>query len=258
MRLLFIISLFLSPHLSAISAEEHSYQNQQFKSQSSQVSLIELFTSEGCSSCPPADEWMSALQTKKNLWSDFVPVAFHVDYWDYIGWKDVYAKPENGDRQRVYAQEYRESTVYTPGVRAEGKEWRNWRRANLEKLSSVERNQVGVLQLDVSSDGMFKAGFDLAEGVTLNQLNVKGEPYILTVALLGIGISTDVKRGENHGKTLNHDFIVLDSQDYEVKDSTWQGKLPVSKVNAQQYAIAAWVSSNKSIKPIQAVGGVLK
>ncbi len=254
MRLLLIISLIFSFNI----AQAYNYQSQQFKSQSSQVSLIELFTSEGCSSCPPAEHWLNSLKTHKNLWDDFVPVAFHVDYWDYIGWKDVYAKPKHTERQRLYALENREPSVYTPGVRAEGKEWRNWRRANLEKLADVERKQVGVLSMNVSADGTFAANFDLAEGKTLEQLNVKGEPYFLTVALLGMGISTEVKRGENRGKTLDHDFIVLNSQDYEINNSSWQGRLPESKVKASQYAIAAWISSNKSLRPIQVAGGVLK
>jgi len=254
MRLLLILCLFFS----CTVAEAHSYQNQQFKSQSSQVSLIELFTSEGCSSCPPADHWLNDLQTKKNLWKDFVPVAFHVDYWDYIGWKDIYAKPKHTERQRLYALENREPSVYTPGVRAEGKEWRNWRRANLEKLADIDRQQIGVLNIDVSEDGTFAANFNVAEGKTVDQLSSKGKPYFLTVALLGMGISTQVQRGENQGKTLDHDFIVLNSQDYEISNSSWKGRLPTSMVKASQYAIAAWISSNKSLKPIQVVGGFLK
>src|SRR4051812_18118930 len=60
--------------------------------------LIELFTSEGCSSCPPADEWLHDLGKQPGLWTDFVPVAFHVDYWDYLGWKDIFSTPEFSER----------------------------------------------------------------------------------------------------------------------------------------------------------------
>ena len=66
------------------------------------VSLLELYTSEGCSSCPPAETWLSRLTTDGRLWKEIVPVAFHVDYWDDLGWKDRYAKQEYTSRQRSY------------------------------------------------------------------------------------------------------------------------------------------------------------
>ena len=254
-KILTIVSFALI--LLTSNAFAYPYQTQQFKSTATQVTLVELFTSEGCNSCPPAEHWINNLKTKKNLWTEFVPVAFHVDYWDYLGWKDVYAKPEYTQRQRFYAAENRE-TVYTPGVRAEGREWRHWRRADLERLSEIDRQSIGVLDLNIADDGTFKATFDLHQGKTLNDLAIKGEPYFLTVALLGMGISTEVKRGENAGRTLDHDFIVLNSQDYEIKKGAWQGKLPTSKHKASEYSLAAWVSSNKSLTPIQVVGGALK
>ena len=261
-----LILIFVSLLMASSQVVAKSYQSQNFKSPTSQVSLIELYTSEGCSSCPPADHWLTTLLEKDNLWSDFVPVAFHVDYWDYIGWKDVYAKKKFSERQRLYSLEYRERTVYTPGVRAEGREWRNWRRANLAKLADVDRKKVGVLNLDVTAGGSFTATFDQVlpsnhdteknDDSTVN-VKAKAKPYFLTVALLGIGIKTDVKRGENKGRILQHDFIVLDSIDYEINNSTWQGQLPQSDVKAARYAIAAWVSGNTSLNPIQAVGGYL-
>jgi len=58
---------------------------QTFNSSTQQVNLIELYTSEGCSSCPPADKWLNSLKEQQGLWTEFIPLAFHVDYWDYIG-----------------------------------------------------------------------------------------------------------------------------------------------------------------------------
>ncbi|MCI0452322.1 MAG: DUF1223 domain-containing protein, partial [Candidatus Latescibacteria bacterium] len=63
------------------------------------ASLLELYTSEGCSSCPPAEAWFSKLTASERLWKDVVPVAFHIDYWDYLGWVDVFARPEFSERQ---------------------------------------------------------------------------------------------------------------------------------------------------------------
>ena len=75
-----------------------------FTSGEQQVSLIELYTSEGCSSCPPADRFVRSLGKQDGLFSAFIPLAFHVDYWDYIGWADPYASPAFSERQRRYAQ----------------------------------------------------------------------------------------------------------------------------------------------------------
>src|SRR6476660_686425 len=71
-----------------------------FESGDTQSMLIELFTSEGCSSCPPAEKWLSALKSNQDLWKKIVPVAFHVDYWDRLGWRDRFAKPDFTSRQQ--------------------------------------------------------------------------------------------------------------------------------------------------------------
>src|SRR5437899_10682781 len=78
-----------------------------FQSSEKQTALLELFTSEGCSSCPPAEAWLSRLQDSTGLWRDVVPVAFHVDYWDYLGWRDRWAAKDFSERQRAYAASWR-------------------------------------------------------------------------------------------------------------------------------------------------------
>ena len=67
-----------------------------------QIAVLELYTSEGCSSCPPAETWLSRLREAPGLWKDFVPLAFHVDYWDYLGWRDPWGSREYSNRQRAY------------------------------------------------------------------------------------------------------------------------------------------------------------
>ena len=121
------VSLVMSTHAMQSHAASLSV-----KSPATQVDLIELYTSEGCSSCPPADRWVSSLQNEPGLWRDFIPVAFHVDYWDYIGWPDRFASPAFTARQYVYAQQQSMRTVYTPGFFNNGKEWR-WRSHKLGK-----------------------------------------------------------------------------------------------------------------------------
>ena len=90
------------------------------------VSLLELYTSEGCSSCPPAESWLTGLQKDGRLWKEIVPVAFHVNYWDDLGWKDRFAKQEYTSRQREYSMAWGTSSVYTPGFALDGQEWKGW------------------------------------------------------------------------------------------------------------------------------------
>ncbi|MBA3608983.1 MAG: DUF1223 domain-containing protein [Chthoniobacterales bacterium] len=87
--------------------------------------LLELFTSEGCSSCPPAEAWLSKLKDDPGLWRDFVPLAFHVDYWDRLGWRDPFASKIWTARQYEYSARWKSSNVYTPGFVLDGREWRN-------------------------------------------------------------------------------------------------------------------------------------
>ncbi len=88
--------------------------------------IIELFTSEGCSSCPPADAYLSQFSTSEDLWQGIIPLAYHVDYWDYIGWKDRFAHPSFSQKQRLYRSYGVVASVYTPGFVVDGKEWRGF------------------------------------------------------------------------------------------------------------------------------------
>ena len=116
-----------------------------FTSGEQQVSLIELYTSEGCSSCPPADRFVRSLGKQDGLFSAFIPLAFHVDYWDYIGWADPYASPAFSERQRRYAQRQDISRVYTPGFFINGNEWRGFFQRHRTWRDSLSQKKVGSL-----------------------------------------------------------------------------------------------------------------
>ena len=226
-------------------------QGQVFQSEIQQTGLLELYTSEGCSSCPPADRWVGRLKNHKLLWKAFVPVAFHVDYWDYIGWKDRFASPRYSKRQRLFALQNSLSTVYTPGFLFNGKEWRSWRKNRLD--IGEKRLKPGTLKVTVEDQDL------LLEFIPEpGQLSDK---LIFNVALLGFDISTRVKRGENSGKQLEHEFVVLDwKRDIARLDSgIYQLRIerPMSDIEAGQYGIAAWVNSQNNLSPIQATGGYL-
>jgi len=247
MRYFAFLTLFLV--MFTVSAETSTTTTKHsFSSSVERVALVELYTSEGCSSCPPADRWLSKLNSSDKLWDNFVPVAFHVDYWDYIGWKDRFASKAYSQRQRRYAKEQGERTVYTPGVRIGGQEFRSWRHA--KKLERLDKgSKVGVLTLDVKTDGTFVASFDAHE----NTQKVTN----LHVALLGMELLTKVERGENRGKQLEHDFVVLDLKTVKGSNNQFTGVLPKQTNNEGKLAIAAWVDSGHSQTPIQTVGGFL-
>lgn len=222
---------------------------QTFKSPAKKVPLIELYTSEGCSSCPPAERWLSSLIEHENLWTEFVPIAFHVDYWDYLGWKDPYANKANSQRQRRYAREFNASTVYTPGMRKEGLEWRSWKRG--ESPLSPENDEVGVVSISVDENRNFEASFT-SDQIDSNNIS-------LNVALLGLDITSEVTRGENHGKTLEHEFVVLGISSFAgAENGKWTGQLPDPQVETPKYAVAAWITDGQSLIPIQATGGFLE
>jgi hypothetical protein len=221
------------------------------QSPSAQVSLLELYTSEGCNSCPPADRWLSKLKADPRLWRHVVPVAFHVDYWDYLGWRDRFAAPAFSERQRRYAESEALSQVYTPGLILAGREWRQW--FSRPQLKLEPGPAVGSLRLAVDK-GQIEARFTPAA-------ETRAEALELHVAVLGFGLESAVQAGENRGRTLTHDFVVLGYQHLELRPSTtgYQGQTalpPVREATAAK-ALAAWVSLPGDPRPLQAVGGWL-
>jgi hypothetical protein len=221
-----------------------------FESSTEQVGLLELYTSEGCSSCPPADEWLSRLKEHPRVWSKFIPIALHVDYWDYIGWEDRYAAPSYAQRQRQYAKAQALTAVYTPGFVYNGTEWRKWYTSR--KVSFPGGDAPGVLRLEVD-DGRAKIEFAPTQD--------RGKKLQVTVALLGFDLETQVRAGENRGRKLPYDFVVLGMKKTNVARNKGSYSttvaLPSPAEEALQYGVVAWVNAPDSQSPIQAVGGLL-
>jgi len=223
-----------------------------FQSSGKQTALIELYTSEGCSSCPPAETWLSRLKESPGLWKDFVPLAFHVDYWDYLGWRDPWASKSFSDRQRFYAKQWRNDAIYTPGFVLNGKEWRDWSgRRDGPKSAGVK---AGVLTVSSSDTNRWQVSFAPA--------NVGGVSYEVHAALLAGGLNSDVKAGENRGRLLSHDFVVLTFVKVSLVRSgdVAQGEFVLNKRrNAAEsdLALAAWITPAGRLEPLQATGGWL-
>jgi hypothetical protein len=215
----------------------------QFSSGPAQVTLLELYTSQGCSSCPPAERWLNRYVDDSDLWTRIVPVAFHVDYWDALGWKDPYAAAEHGTRPRAYARAGRAGGVYTPGLFVNGREWRGWIFALPPRASDRE---PGILEMRITRDRL-DAAFP-AQGRVLD----------LHVARLGFGIETRVLRGENGNRVLPQEFVVLAHAVFPADDGRWHVPLPCARDGAvRREAVAAWVSEAGDPAPLQTTGGWL-
>lgn len=167
------------------------------------AALLELFTSEGCSSCPPADRWLSELRGNTGSQSQLVPLAFHVDYWNQLGWTDRYSKPVFSARQRWIADVNHTRLIYTPQFVLDGKDWRPTRDGmpgiHYDRKSTAELH----LELELAMDG---------------QLEVRGEARMRTpidgaqvyLALYENNLASRIDAGENAGSQLTHNFVVRD------------------------------------------------
>ena len=158
-----------------------------FSSGEQAASLLELYTSEGCSSCPPADRWLSQLRDHPELWKSIVPVALHVDYWNYIGWEDRFSDARFTARQQNYIRQGAAGVVYTPGFFSNGAEWRGWRR---NRMPSKGTESVGELNV-VVDDGAAIIRFQPSQEIN--------SPLLASVAILGMGLETEVRAGGKQG-----------------------------------------------------------
>jgi hypothetical protein len=221
-----------------------------FQSATEQTALLELYTSEGCSSCPPAETWLSRLKESPGLWKNFVPVAFHVDYWDYLGWRDPWAAREFSDRQRSYAEHWHSATVYTPGFVLNGKEWRDW--AERREGPKPSGGKAGVLTVSSSDTNRWTVSFAPANPGRIN--------YEVHGALLAGDVRSEVKAGENRGRRLNHDFAVLTLVHGPLIHSSnvAQGEFVISgrrSSDGGSLALAVWINEAEHPEPLQATGG---
>lgn len=173
------------------------------KSSTAQTAVVELYTSEGCSSCPPADRWLSSLVTAPRQELDLLALSFHVDYWDYLGWKDRFSDADYTRRQRVLGANNQQRTIYTPEFFVNGKETRG--AANI--LDAIQQSNASnaelELQLTVSRDesALLLVLESPSRQESMEQLHHR---YIVYEN----NLSTEVQRGENSGKLLKHQQVV--------------------------------------------------
>ena len=170
------------------------------------TALVELYTSEGCSSCPPADRWLATLGERYPRGS-VVPLALHVDYWDYIGWKDPYAKREFSLRQRKLSQLQRMAFVYTPQVVLQGRDFRGWATKGFDEAVARINAQPAKARLRLELLGADSKGLDVE---TNAELLKPEEDAVLYLAAYQGRLESRVTAGENRGRILTHDHVVLE------------------------------------------------
>lgn len=231
--------------LVVIFSQSVTAQEIQFNSGDKQVALIELYTSQGCSSCPPAENWLSGLQNEPGLWTEFVPVAFHVSYWDYLGWKDRFSKKEYSNRQRLHKNQGHVGVVYTPGFFLNGKEWKS---RFGRKLPNQSTKLTGAIKATLNGR-ILKVKYESLQDINQTTLNV---------AILGFGFKTSISSGENSNRVLNEDFVLLSHLQHAGSNNTWEIELPKRIIPmAKKYGLAIWINQGSDLVPLQATGGWL-
>lgn len=197
----FFAGVFLSSALGAAECKA--------RSPAGTVALVELYTSEGCDSCPPADRWLSSLASRGYGPERVVPLALHVDYWDYIGWKDPYAQARFTSRQRKLAQLTRSAIVYTPQVLLQGRDFRGWGGPGFDEAVKRINGRPARASIELSLDTRGKGGFQVDAVAELREASQRPEAALYLAAYENKLLSK-VRAGENRGRTLAHDFVVFE------------------------------------------------
>ncbi|TFW30726.1 DUF1223 domain-containing protein [Duganella callida] len=176
------------------------------QSGTSTAALVELYTSEGCSSCPPADSRLRALRSQLPANAVVVPLGLHVTYWDGLGWRDPFAQPAFDARQRALLDQRRLRVAYTPQFFVNGDELRDWQSglpATIRRLNATPA--AASIILKTASITRAGTGLRLDVQARLTDAQAAGDLY---VAITESGLVSQVKRGENGGATLHHDDTV--------------------------------------------------
>ena len=214
------------------------------KSGSPRPHLVELYTSEGCNTCPPAERWMSTLRKH----ADLIGLEFHVDYWDSAEWRDPFSDHAYTSRQQVIADRRNHGQIYTPQIWLDGRVWFNWPKGSPPEPADAEAPAV-ELALDAAD----------AVHVAIDVAGAGSKPdYRVYAALTETGLSEDVRAGENRGKTLNHDEVVrafagpftLPHAEFDLK--------PPPRANRAHTSVVAFVQDETSGDVVQAVRAPLQ
>lgn len=206
--------------------------------------VVELFTSEGCSSCPPADEAMAALA--KEYPANVYVLEFHVDYWDKLGWKDAFSSADYTARQQQYAAVFNINSIYTPQAIVNGQV--EFTGSDRKKLSSAIKD---ALNKNVNSGIDINARANGSKEITVSWSAKTSGKAVLQLALVQLAASSNVQRGENKGLLLHHVNIVRDFKTVSQSSGTIKMHLP-GALAAKDCSLIAFVQN----KPDWRISGV--
>jgi len=191
--------------------------------------IVELFTSEGCSDCPPADTLLQKLIDAPPAGAEVLGLGQHVDYWDRLGWKDRFSSAALTERQRVYADHFKNESIYTPQMIVDG-------RAEFVGSDATSARKA-IERAVAAAHGTVRIGFEAAPanhvGVAVSLQNLPadaGDRADLLLAITEDKLRSDVTRGENHGRTLTHAAVVryLSTVGEAANGATVRGDIPLS------------------------------
>ena len=223
------------------------------------VALLELYTSEGCNSCPPTDHWVSSLPQPQFVPQRLVVLAFHVDYWNYLGWQDRFSQRRFTERQQALVRSNGLRTAYTPQLVLNGRDLRDT--AGIEKQVARINAQASSVNLTLHAD---KKDSILKTSVSVNPVAPSThEPMELYVALFENNLESQVQAGENRGKRLQHDYVVrvligpVAVTSNKVMLREWQIPLAAEWKTAD-LGLAAFVQSAKTGEVLQVTSRIFR
>jgi len=170
--------------------------------------VLELFTSEGCSSCPPADALLSRLGSSDK---GVIPLAFHVDYWNHLGWSDPFSSPQWSERQSAYARAMNVSGDYTPQMVIDG----GWQCVGSDRQSIAgavtaarSRTALGRISLHANLDAARPRTLQVKVNAQISRMATDTGPLVVMLAIYESGLISNIESGENGGRQLTYDYTV--------------------------------------------------
>lgn len=202
------------------------------------LAVVELYTSEGCSSCPPADRWLSTLKARDKV----LALSFHVNYWNHLGWRDPFATQETTARQYRLKEALGGKYVYTPQVVLNGRDHRSWSGQSASSLAGLPAATAPALRLSRQGD-VITAQIAAAPGTELAGY----------WAVLQDGLVSRVTRGENAGEDLRHDHVVSRYQPVPAWSAAQGGSTHITLPTGSTQRVAFVVTNPALTQPVQAL-----
>ncbi len=204
--------------------------------------VVELYTSEGCSSCPPADRWLSTLKTQDQV----LALSFHVNYWNHLGWRDPFATPDTTARQYKLKEALRGKYVYTPQVVLNGRDHRDWHGQGASSLAGLPAAAAPALRLS-------RAGNTVTAQVAAAPGSASTGELAGYWAVLQDGLVSKVTRGENAGENLRHDHVVSLYQPVPPWAAAQGGSAQLTLPAGARQRVAFVVTNAALTQPVQAL-----